>query len=131
MTILRGRLFAWLLLRLKQPQQTWCLVPSKTQFNFGGARANSLFAREFGEAAPACLLKFCVYVHSAIHLHCAREQCNSLALFTRTVQLNCTVDANSASELHCSREQCNSLALVEWTVFFFFSSVFSFCIYFF
>jgi hypothetical protein len=26
----------WLFLHLKQPQQTLCLVTSKTQFNFGG-----------------------------------------------------------------------------------------------
>jgi hypothetical protein len=95
-------LFAWLLLRLKQPQQTWCLVTSKMQFNFGGAHANSRSAREFGEAAPACFLKFCVYVHSVIHLHCARKQC----------KFTCTVNANSASELHCAREQC------KWNNFF-------------
>ena len=69
----RSRLFAWLLLRLKQPQQTWYLVMSKTQFNFDGFHANSRFAREFDEAAHSCFLKFCVNVHNAIHLHCSRE----------------------------------------------------------
>ena len=68
---LRDRLFAWLFLRLKQPQQIWCLVISKTLFNFGGAHVNSCFACEFGEAAPGCFLKFCGRVHSAIHLHCS------------------------------------------------------------
>jgi hypothetical protein len=68
---LRGHLLAWLLLRLKQPHQIWCLVISKTLFNFGGAHANSRFACEFGEAAPGCFLKFCGRVHSAIHLHCS------------------------------------------------------------
>jgi len=68
---LRGYLLVWLLLRLKQPHQIWCLVISKTLFNFGGAHANSRFACEFGEAAPGCFLKFCGRVHSAIHLHCS------------------------------------------------------------
>jgi len=68
---LRGHLLAWLLLRLKQPHQIWCLVILKTLFNFGGAHANSRFACEFGEAAPGCFLKFCGRVHSAIHLYCS------------------------------------------------------------
>ena len=45
----------------------------KTQFNFGESHANSRFAREFDEAAHSCFLKFCVNVHSAIHLHCSSE----------------------------------------------------------
>ena len=65
----------------------------------GGTHANSRFERDIVEAAPGCFLKFCIRVHNAIHLHCARKQCNSLAL-SRTVQFTCTV--NSASELHCS-----------------------------
>ena len=70
---LRGRLFAWLLLCLKQPQQTWCLVTLKTQFNCSGSHAISRFGREFYKAADSCFVKFCVYVHSAIHLHCSSE----------------------------------------------------------
>ena len=42
-----ARLFAWLLLRLKQPQQTSCLFTSKIQFNFSGPHNNSCFEREF------------------------------------------------------------------------------------
>jgi hypothetical protein len=30
--------------------------------------------------------------NSASKLHCSREQCNSLALFACTVQVNCTQD---------------------------------------
>jgi hypothetical protein len=65
--------------------------------------------------APGCFFNFCLRVHSAIHctvhvnsaseLHCSREQCNSLALFTYTVQwialfactvqVNCTVHAKT------------------------------------
>jgi hypothetical protein len=44
------------------------------QFNFDGAHDNSRFARDFGKAAPDCFLNFGVYMHSAIHLHCSREQ---------------------------------------------------------
>jgi len=51
---IRGRLFAWLLLRLKQPQQTCCLVISKTLFNNRWGHVNSRFEREIGEAAPGC-----------------------------------------------------------------------------
>ena len=71
----------------------------------GGIHANSRFERDIGEADPGCFFKFCIRVHSAIHLHYARKQCNSLAL-SRTVQVNCTVR------------------------FFFFFSVYSFCIFF-
>ena len=45
--ILKARLFAWLLLRLKQPQQTIRLVILETQINVGGAHVNSRSAREF------------------------------------------------------------------------------------
>jgi len=45
-----------------------------------------------------------VHSNRASELHCSREQCNSLALFTGTMQFTYTVRANSASELHCARE---------------------------
>ena len=64
----RVRLFAWLLLRLKQPQQILCLVTSKTQFNFSEPYDNSRFECEFCATAPSCFLKLRVYMHSAIHL---------------------------------------------------------------
>jgi len=35
-TTLRVRLFAWLFLRLKQPQQSTCLVNIKTKFIYDG-----------------------------------------------------------------------------------------------
>jgi len=67
----------------------------------GGTHVNSRFERDIGEAARGCFFKFCIRVHNAIHLHCARKQCNSLAL-SQTVQVNCTVPVNSAIHLHCS-----------------------------
>jgi hypothetical protein len=99
----------------------------------GGTHDNSRSKRYIHEAALGCFFKFCIRVHSAIHLHCARKQCkftctvaNSASelhcsleqcKFTQTVQVNCTVPVNSAIYLHCSG------------VFFFFYSVYSFCIY--
>jgi hypothetical protein len=71
---LRGRLFAWLLLRLKQPQQNKCLVTKKTQFIFGRAHNNSRLKHDFAEAAPSHFSSNSVSVNSAIHLHCLREQ---------------------------------------------------------
>jgi hypothetical protein len=70
---------------LKQPQQTCCLVISKTLFNDRWGHANSRFEREIDEAAPGCFFNFYLRVYSAIHLHCARKQCNSL---------------------HCARKHC-------------------------
>jgi hypothetical protein len=75
----------WLFLHLKQPQQTLCLVTSKTQFNFGGTRDNSRFARDFDEAAPGCFSNFSVYVYRAIHLHCARIPCISGHLSVKSI----------------------------------------------
>jgi len=71
----------------------------------GGAHANSRFEREIGEAAPGYFFNFCLRMHSAIHLHCARKQCKWIALCTGTVQFTCTVQVT------------------------FFSSVYSFCIF--
>jgi hypothetical protein len=36
-----------------------------------------------------------VHVNSASKLHCSRAQCNSLALFACTVQMNCTMHVNT------------------------------------
>ena len=39
----------------------------------GGTHANSRFERDIGEAARDCFFKFCICVHSAIHLHCSGD----------------------------------------------------------
>ena len=49
----------------------------------GRIHDNSRFKRDIGEAARGCFFKFCIRVHSAIHLHCARKQCK----FTCTVRV--------------------------------------------
>ena len=38
--------------------------------NTSGTHVNSRFERDIGEAARGCFFKFCIRVHSAIHLHC-------------------------------------------------------------
>jgi hypothetical protein len=58
----------------------------------GGIHVNSRFKRDIREATPGCFFKFCIRMHSAIHLHCAREQC----------KFTCTVANSDAIHLHCS-----------------------------
>jgi hypothetical protein len=60
-------LFAWLLLRLKQPHQNKCLVTLETQFIFGGASTNHIQNTGFAEVAPSCFSSslFNVLVNSA------------------------------------------------------------------
>jgi hypothetical protein len=41
--------------------------------NTSGIHVNSRFERDIGEAARGCFFKFCIRVHSAIHLHCSGD----------------------------------------------------------
>jgi len=65
----------------------------KNTIYFWWTHYNSRLKHDFAEAASSCFSSNSVLVNNAIHLHCSREQCKWIPLFTQ------------------NNEQCNLLAL--------------------
>jgi len=85
-TTLRVRLFTWLLLRLKQPQQSTCLVNIKTQFIFYGHWVLNL-KRSKNEAALGCFSSLHCSLKWTVRFFYIKKTVQWID-FTRTVHVN-------------------------------------------
>jgi len=90
----RVRLFAWLLLRLKQPQQSTCLVNTKTQFISDGAHWVLRLKRNKKRSSSRLLYFSALFikVNSASEiLFTSTIHVNSVFFYKKTVQwIDCT-----------------------------------------